>query len=74
MQTPYDFEQLEKRMVYVKPIAVRELPTEVQAQAEGIETLFAVHNAEGQQLALVANEKLALMLAREHNYAPQPLH
>ena len=74
MQTPYEFDKLEERMVYVKPIDVSDLPSEIQRQAEGLETLFAVHDADGQQLALVADKTLALVLAREHNYAPQPLH
>lgn len=74
MQTPYDFDTHEDRMVYVKPIDVRDLPAEVQEQAEGLETLFAVHDADGQQLALVANKSLAFVLARERNYEPQPLH
>ena len=73
MQTPYDFAEDVARMVYVKPIAVAELPAEVQEQAEGLKQLFAVHDADGQQLALVANERLAFRLAREHNYQPQPL-
>ncbi len=62
------------RMVYVKPISVQALPQEVQEQAGDLEQLFAVHDAEGQQLALVANRKLAFALARENDYAPQPLH
>ena len=74
MQTPFDFESAVGRMVYVKPVDVNELPEEMQSQAEGLEQIFAVHNAEGQQLALVANRELAYHLAREHDYAPQPLH
>lgn len=74
MQTEYNFEALEDRMVYVKPIRVSDLPAEVQEQADGLETLFAVHDSDGQQLALVADKSLALVLAREHNYAPQPVH
>lgn len=62
------------RMVYVKPIAVEALPQEVQEQAGDLDHLFAVHDAEGQQLALVANRKLAFALARQNDYAPQPLH
>ncbi len=62
------------RMVYVKPISVQALPQEVQEQAGDLEQLFAVHDAEGQQLALVANRNLAFALARENDYAPQPLH
>ncbi len=62
------------RMVYVKPIAVTDLPREVRDQAGGLEQLFAVHDAEGQQLALVANRRLAFALAVQNDYAPQPLH
>ncbi len=40
------------RTVYVKTIAVSDLPFEVREQAEGLERLYAVHDADGQQLAL----------------------
>lgn len=62
------------RTVYVKTIAVTDLPREVRDQAEGLEQLYAVHDAEGQQLALVGDRKLAFDLAREHNYAPVLVH
>ncbi|MEJ6814466.1 MAG: DUF1150 family protein [Octadecabacter sp.] len=62
------------RTVYVKTIAVTDLPREVRDQAEGLVQLYAVHNADGQQLALVGDRKLAFDLAREHNYAPVLVH
>lgn len=62
------------RTVYVKTIAVTDLPREVRDQAEGLERLYAVHDADGQQLALVGDRKLAFDLAREHNYAPVLVH
>ncbi|MEL7165864.1 MAG: DUF1150 family protein [Pseudomonadota bacterium] len=74
MHTPYDLNADVGRMVYVKPIAVDSLPKEVQEQADGLDMLFAVHDAEGQQLALVADRRMAIALARQHDYAPQPLH
>ncbi len=74
MQTPYEFNTQDDRNVYVKPIRVTDLPIDVQEQAEGLETLFAVHDSEGQQLALVADERMAFVLAREHNYAPHLVH
>jgi|TARA_Y100001968_G_scaffold238834_1_gene222264 hypothetical protein len=61
-------------MVYVKTIAVADLPREVRDQAEGLELLYAVHDAEGQQLALVGDQKLAFSLAREHDYRPVMVH
>ncbi|MEM6373984.1 MAG: DUF1150 family protein [Pseudomonadota bacterium] len=74
MNTSFDLNADVGRMVYVKPVLVKELPREVRDQADGLEELFAVHDAEGQQLALVANRKLAFALAVQNDYAPQPLH
>ena len=62
------------RTVYVKTIDVIDLPREVRDQAEGLEQLYAVHDAQGQQLALVGDRKLAFLLAREHDYAPVMVH
>lgn len=68
------YTQGEDRTVYVKTIAVTDLPREVRDQAEGFEQLYAVHDAQGQQLALVGNRRLAFQLAREHDYAPVLVH
>ena len=62
------------RTVYVKTIAVTDLPREVRDQAEGLEQLYAVHDAAGQQLALVGDRKLAFALARQNDYAPVLVH
>ncbi|MEX0281857.1 MAG: DUF1150 family protein [Arenibacterium sp.] len=62
------------RIVYVKPVLVSDLPEEVQAEAGELEQLYAVHRADGEQLALVANKQLAFVLAREHDYAPVSVH
>ena len=62
------------RTVYVKTILVTDLPREVRDQAEGLDQLYAVHDAQGQQLALVGDRKLAFTLARQHDYAPVMVH
>ncbi len=74
MNNAFDLNADVGRMVYVKPIAVIDLPRAVRDQAGELEQLFAVHDAEGQQIALVANRKLAFALALQNDYAPQPLH
>lgn len=66
--------QSSDRTVYVKPILVADLPQEVKDQAEGLEQIYAVHDADGQQLALVGDMKLAFSLARQHDYAPVMVH
>tara|TARA_B110000977_G_scaffold32298_1_gene42861 strand:- start:452 stop:688 length:237 start_codon:yes stop_codon:yes gene_type:complete len=78
MHSEYNFdEELSvdtDRMVYVKSVLVSDLPSEVQKQVDGVKKLFAVHDADGKQLALVGNRHLAFALARQHDYSPQPLH
>lgn len=74
MQDTFEITPDENRIVYVKTIEVTDLPQEVRAQADGLEQLYAVHNSEGQQLALVADRRLAFQLARQHDYAQVPVH
>lgn len=64
----------ENRIVYVRPIAVETLPQAVQAQINGMKTVYAVHGEDGEQLALVANRDLAFSLARQHDMAPVNAH
>lgn len=66
--------QDERAIVYVRPVAVSELPAELQAQAEGLEVIYAVHRPDGARLALVADRKLAFALARQHDMAPVSVH
>lgn len=74
MNTKFDLSALGENLVYVKPVAVSELPSEVQEQAGELETIFAVHNSEGEQLALVANQSLAFELARQNDMTAVTLH
>ena len=74
MYTRIDLNADIDRMVYVKPVILDDLPPEVRKSAGDAAQLFAVHAATGEQLALVADRRLAYVLARQHDYAPQPLH
>ncbi|WP_425037739.1 DUF1150 family protein [Primorskyibacter sp. S187A] len=73
MNAPVALQGSPSNIVYVKPIAITELPPEVQAQAIGLEKLYAVHNDAGERLALVADERMAFALARENDLAPVQL-
>ncbi len=73
METPFETEP-KSNIVYVKTIDVSDLPEEVQEQAEGLEHLYAVHDAQGTQIALVADRKMAFVLARQNDLAPQAVH
>lgn len=74
MNTKINLGAIDGRIVYVKPVPVSDLPDELRQQAEGLETLFAVHNSDGEQLALVGNRSLAFALARQHDMLPVTLH
>lgn len=67
-QSPVD------RLVYVRPVLVAELPQDVQDQAEGLDTLYALHSADGEQLALVKNRHMAFQLALQNDLAPVNVH
>ncbi|MEP1933654.1 MAG: DUF1150 family protein [Paracoccaceae bacterium] len=74
MDKQYEMPDDASRIVYVKSIDVADLPADVRREAGGLERLYAVHRDNGEQLALVANRKLAFSLARENNFAPVPVH
>lgn len=74
MQTAFDFETDLGRTVYVKAVLVTDLPQQVQDQANGRDQLYAVHDADGQQLALVADRKMAFVLARQNDFQPVAVH
>lgn len=75
MDTKFDFgPETGERIVYVRPVDVADLPDEVRAQAGNLQTLWAVHGADGERLALVADRKLAFILARQNDLAPVNVH
>ena len=61
-------------IVYVRPVLVSELPKEVQDISQGVKTIYAVHDGDGQRLALVRDRKMAFVLARQHDFAPVNVH
>jgi hypothetical protein len=62
------------RIVYVRAVAVVDLPDDIREQAEGLVTLYAVHRENGERLALVADKSVAFALARQHDLAPMSVH
>ena len=62
------------RIVYVRPVAVADLPDDVRSQVGAQDTLYAVHRADGERLALVRDRALAFVLARQNDLAPVTVH
>ncbi|MGJ8603371.1 MAG: DUF1150 family protein [Marivita sp.] len=75
MNTPFDFNEADQsNLVYVRPVAVADLPEDVRDELGNQETIYAVHRADGERLALVKDRKLAFMLARQNDFAPVTVH
>lgn len=75
MNTPFEgLPQGADRIVYVREVAVDDLPDEVREQVGDVAMIWSVHGADGRQLALVADRKLAFHLAREHDFTPVSVH
>jgi hypothetical protein len=75
MNTPFNFnDEDQSKLVYVRPVAVADLPVDLQGEIGDQETIYAVHRADGERLALVKDRKLAFLLARQHDFAPVTVH
>lgn len=74
MDATYEFDSDQERIVYVRSVNVADLPEDVQEQAEGLDHLYAVHDASGERLALVKDRSLAFVLARQNDLAPVAVH
>ncbi|RMD48940.1 MAG: DUF1150 domain-containing protein [Alphaproteobacteria bacterium] len=75
MKTKYEFPETRGQpIVYVRPIKVEELPEEIRREIGPARTIYAVHDEEGQRLALVRDRNLAFVLARQHDYTPVNVH
>lgn len=65
-------------LVYVRPVSLEELehvlPANAIAELEATEDLFAVHNADGQRIAIVEGREAAFAAARANKLVPASLH
>ena len=61
-------------IVYIRPVAVADLPDKIREQAKGIESLYAIGSETGEQLALVKDRKLAFVVARQNDMTPVSVH
>ena len=61
-------------VVYVRAVPVNSLPHELREQAMGATTIYAVHDEEGERLALVRDRGLAFTLARQSELTPVSVH
>jgi len=68
------------QLVYVRPVKAAEILASVPlAQIQGIEldpeqTLYAVHRADGERLAILTDKESAVAAALAHELAPVSVH
>ena len=75
MHREYDFSHFDTDdLVYIKTVEVTELPLDLQRQVGSDKTLYAVHKADGERVAVVENRALAYSLARDNDLTPMTLH
>ncbi|WIY23423.1 DUF1150 family protein [Parasedimentitalea psychrophila] len=74
MQRTREHSESQSRAAYVKTVDVADLPEEMQKGGKGRSHLYALHDAEGKQLAVVAERHMAFVLARQNDYVPVPVH
>jgi hypothetical protein len=58
-------------IVYVREVAPEELPAELRGTHA---RLYALHDAEGNRLAVAADRRLAFALARRNDLTPVSVH
>lgn len=65
-------------LVYVRPISMDELehilPANAIDELDATDDLFAVHNADGQRIAIVEGREAAFAAARANKLVPTSLH
>mgnify|MGYP006271035117 CR=1 FL=1 len=62
-----------ERIVYIRSVSVEELPEQARGQIPG-DAVYAIHDSEGNRLALVADRGLAFAVARQHDMTPVSAH
>lgn len=69
-----DLPEATGNIVYIRRVAMDSLPDEVREQAQGLDSLYAVHGIDGERLALVKDRDMAFFLARQNDLSPVSVH
>ncbi len=63
-----------KRIVYVREVKTADLPDEIRARTVGMDHLYAIHDEDGDVLALVPDRAQAFVVARQNDLSPVSVH
>ena len=70
------FDAGETSIVYVRHVPLGDLPAPLRKEAQegGLDGVYAVHRADGEQVALVGDRGMAFTLARQNDLEPVSVH
>lgn len=71
---PYFQPKEDSQLAYIRLIDPAKLPSEVREETRGMDRVYAIHNAEGQVLALVDDRAKAFVVARMNEMHPVSVH
>ena len=74
MHSKQDLKSMGQHIVYAKIVDVADLPDDVREQTGDAKSLIAIHNFEGEQVALVANSDVASHLADANDLQLVAMH
>jgi hypothetical protein len=64
---------IQSRIVYIRAIDPEEVPEPARSQA-GTDAFYAIHDAQGNRLAVTTDRSIAFRLARENEMTPVSAH
>ena len=62
------------RIVYVRSVPLTEIPEEIRDRIGHVDQMYALHNANGERLALVRDRNMAFVLARQNEITAVSVH
>ncbi|MBB5722687.1 hypothetical protein FHS72_002317 [Loktanella ponticola] len=74
MNDKYMFAKRDKHIVYLKEVAADDVPDGIDLDDHNQGPVFAIHDADGAQLAVAANRQIAIHLAQANDLVPVTLH
>jgi len=75
MDQSHDFDvATRERLVYVRTVPATEIPDEIRARIGEIGQMYALHNVNGERLALVKDREMAFVLARQNDITAVSVH
>jgi hypothetical protein len=74
MKNTYLSKDRDRNIVYIKEVMARDVSASIDMDVLDTDRVFALHDANGAQLAVAANRQLALHLARANDLEPMTVH